>query len=298
MPDELSGQRADLVIARIVGTSRAASRELIESGRVRVGGGIPALSDRLEPGTEIRIELPGQRPSLTPEPIPFDVLYEDEAMAVVDKPSGVVVHPGAGVERGTLAAGLLHRWPELEGVGDEGRWGIAHRLDRDTSGVLAVAKNEDALQSLRDQLASQSIARQYRALAHNRFETRTGTIDAPLGADPKRPEKRAVVPTGKPAITHYEVLEQWGRPEVASMRVKLETGRTHQIRVHLSAIDHPLVGDRTYGWPGPEGVDPGRVWLHARRISLDHPLTGTRLEVEAPMPSDLLRSLSALPASG
>ena len=228
------------------------------------------------------------------EPVPITVRYEDADIAVVDKPPGLVVHPGAGVKTGTLAAGLLARWPELEGVGDRGRWGIVHRLDRDTSGLLVVAKNEAALRDLRRQLADRRLEREYEALAHGLFELPTGTVDAPIGRDPSRPTRMAVTSTGRQARTHYSVVDAWAEPPLSRMIVRLETGRTHQIRVHLAAIGHPLVGDASYGRPGPPGCDPGRVWLHARRVKLDHPRSGGVIEVWSPLPTDLHVSLSTL----
>ncbi len=259
-----------------------------------------APKTRLAAGAELTVTIADRLPGLEPEPVPFAVRFEDDRLAVVDKPPGVVVHPGAGQRTGTLAAGLLDRWPELEGVGEEGRWGIVHRLDRDTSGLLVVAKDAAALARLRRDLRARRVGRTYLALVAGAFPIATGTVDAPLGRDPRRPTRVAVRTDGRPARTHYRRLSEWRRPEVALVEVELETGRTHQIRVHLATIGHPVVGDSTYGKRLAPPVDPGRVWLHAARLALRHPGSGEPLEVEAPLPDDLALSLAALgePAVG
>ena len=195
-------------------------------------------------GATIATPTPAPIADLQAEDVDFEVVFEDESVVVVDKPPGITVHPGSGRQHGTLAAGLLHRYPELEGVGDPGRWGLIHRLDRETSGVLIVARTTAAYEWLTDALAARHIDRHYLALAHNRFPVPTGTIDAPIGRDPSQPTRRAVVATGKPSVTHYEVLEELSGGDVSLLEVRLETGRTHQIRVHLAAIDHPVLGDR------------------------------------------------------
>jgi 23S rRNA pseudouridine1911/1915/1917 synthase len=281
-------------VARLAGVSRASARRLTDEGFVTLGERSPDPADRLAAGDALEIRMPAPDHRLYPEPIPFEVRYEDDDLAVVEKPPGMVVHPGAGRQRGTLAAGLLHRWPELEGVGDEGRWGIVHRLDRDTSGLLLVAKTPEALEGLRTALRRRALTRRYAALVHGGFDAPTGTIDAPIGRDERMPTRRVVMASGRPARTHYLVEESWSAPDLSRLSVTLETGRTHQIRVHLAAIDHPVVGDRTYGRPGPEGVDPGRVWLHAGYLAFPHPATAERVTVEAPLPGDLVASLERL----
>jgi 23S rRNA pseudouridine1911/1915/1917 synthase len=231
--------------------------------------------------------------ALQPEEVAFEVLYEDPSLLVIDKPAGVVVHPGSGAKEGTLAAGLLHRYPELEGVGEPGRWGLIHRLDKETSGALIVARTQDAYRSLTEDLAARRIGRTYLSLVHGLFAVPTGTIDAPIGRDPTRPTRRAVIPTGKPAVTHYEVIAEYPGDEVTLLEVRLDTGRTHQIRVHLAAIEHPVIGDRTYS-PFNTRVKVPRVFLHARRVRLAHPASGAILEVESPLPSDLSQILESL----
>ncbi len=221
------------------------------------------------------------------------MLFEDEILVVVDKPPGVTVHPGSGRQSGTLAAGLLHRYPELEGVGDPGRWGLIHRLDRETSGALIVARTSTSFERLRADLAARRIDRHYVALALNEFAVPTGTIDAPIGPDPSFPTRRAVVATGKPSVTHYEVVEVLADGEVSLLEVRLETGRTHQIRVHLAAIDHPVLGDRAYS-PARSRHDAPRVMLHARSVAFEHPGSGERILVEAPIPDDMIAVLEGL----
>jgi 23S rRNA pseudouridine1911/1915/1917 synthase len=285
IPPELEGTRADKAVAVLAGVSRSRARRWIEDGRVRVDGQRVAPSDPVAAGS--RVEFPDSADDeLAPEPVDFDVVYEDDQLLVVDKPPGLVVHPGAGRTSGTLAAGLLHRYPELEGVGEPGRWGIVHRLDKDTSGLLVVARTADAFGTLRRDLRARRIRRRYLALVTGTMPARRGTIDAPLGRDPSRPTRRAVVPDGKPAVTHYRVVEEW--PDVSLLEVELETGRTHQIRVHLAAIGHPLVGDTVYGRPGPT-----RIFLHASGIELPHPADRRPLTFESPLPADLRSVLHA-----
>ena len=294
VPETLDGARVDKALSSLLGVSRFVARELLDRGVVL--DGLPARPrDRVHTGSRIETPHPAVEIALQPEEIDFDVLYEDNALLVVDKPTGVVVHPGSGTREGTLAAGLLNRYPELEGVGDPGRWGLIHRLDKDTSGTLIVARTQDAHRALSADLAARRIGRTYTSLVHGLFSVPTGTIDAPIGRDPSRPTRRAVIPTGKPAVTHYEVIEEFPGHEVSLLDVRLETGRTHQIRVHLAAIDHPIIGDRTYS-PFNTRVKSPRVFLHARRVRLNHPISGAVLEVESPLPPDLSRVLDGLRA--
>jgi 23S rRNA pseudouridine1911/1915/1917 synthase len=230
--------------------------------------------------------------------VDFAVAWEDRHLVVVDKPAGVVTHPGAGMSSGTLAAGLIYRWPEIEGVGDEDRWGIVHRLDKGTSGLMVVAKTTPALEGLRQLIKQHQLGRSYLALVRPPMAIERGTIDAPIERDPNRPVRRRVHPTGRPSRTHYRQLAKWS--EHALLLVELETGRTHQIRVHLDAIEHPVVGDRTYGATVGDPADPGRVWLHSWKLAFEHPITGAEVSCQAPLPQDLVRSLGGLgePESG
>ena len=293
VPIDLAGQRADKIVAVVAGLSRAAARHLIDTDKVTLHGRPVDAKQRLAEGVALDVEL-SLEPRMEAEDIPLVVRYEDDQVAVVDKPAGMVVHPGAGRTTGTLAAGLLARWPGLEGVGQADRWGIVHRLDREVSGLLIVALSNQAYQALTEALARRSIRRDYRALAWGAFDAATGTIDAPIGRDPRAPTRMRVQAEGRPARTHYRRTGYWPQTDLSTLDVSLETGRTHQIRVHLSSIDHPVVGDRAYGRPGPEGIDPQRVWLHAAHLAFDHPVTGDGIEVDSPLPEDLQASLEVL----
>ncbi len=290
VPDNLAGERADRIVAVLAGVSRALARRLVESGAATFDGGCVDPKQRLAVGTLVAVEVPETDPSLVSEAVAFEVRYEDRHLAVVDKPAGVVVHPGAGRREGTLAAGILHRWPQVRGVGDEQRWGIVHRLDRDTSGLLVVALDTEALVGLRDAVRQRRLERTYRALVEGIVESATGTIDAPLGRDPRHPTRFRIDPEGRHARTHYRRLMVWPVPARSLLEVRLETGRTHQIRVHLATIGHPVVADGAYG----RGVAGHRVWLHSTRLAFDHPLTGERIDVESPIPEDLQGVLDAL----
>jgi len=222
--------------------------------------------------------------------------YDDDVI-VVDKPSGLVVHPGAGNMEGTLVNGLLARYPEMAGVGSAVRPGIVHRLDLGTSGALAVARTQVAYDSLVGQLAERTVGRRYLALVWGRPEAPTGVVDAPIGRSTKDRTRMAVIGSGRPARTHYDVEETRVEPVTSLLRCRLETGRTHQIRVHLSAIGHPLVGDRAYGGEReglPEGSPLDRPFLHAAHLAFDHPVTGERMAFDAPLPVDLLGLLERL----
>jgi 23S rRNA pseudouridine1911/1915/1917 synthase len=294
VPESLDESRLDKALATILEISRAAARVLVDQG-VTVNGEPARSSDRVGAGATLVTPPPATEAGLIAEEVPFEVAYEDPSFLVVDKPAGITVHPGSGRSQGTLAAGLLHRYPELEGVGQAGRWGLVHRLDKETSGTMIVARTTPAFDALTSALARHEIERIYLAVAHGRFAAPTGTIDAPIGPDPGRPTRRALSPTGKPAVTHYEVLEELG--EASLLEVRLETGRTHQIRVHLAAIEHPVLGDRTYS-PQPAVRRAPRVMLHARFVEFDHPVTRERLAVEAPVPQDMEEVIAGLRRSG
>ena len=301
VPPELAGERTDKVVAVLWGVSRAEARRSIEAGRITVAGDPgPDPSARLPAGTTVAGDLAPDSPGPAAAPVPFGVAYEDDAVIVVDKPPGIVVHPGAGITTGTLVSGLIARFPAQADLGEEHRWGIVHRLDKETSGLMLVARSIDSHARLQHDLAERRIGRTYLALCHGEIPVATGTIDAPLGRDPRHPTRRAIRRDGRPARTHYRRLATW--TGVALLEVRLETGRTHQIRVHLTSIGHPLVGDPVYGRKRPlrGGIDPGRVWLHARELRFEHPDDGTDRLVVAPLPGDLAASLEALgpPAGG
>lgn len=292
VPDDLGGSRLDKAVAILLGVSRGHASRLV-SGDVTVDGRPAEASDRVSGGQVIVCEEPDTSESLMPEPVSFDVLFEDAHLMVVDKPPGVVVHPGAARTSGTLAAGLIHEYPELVGVGAEGRWGLVHRLDKDTSGVLVVARTQPAFESLSGQLRRREVIRIYTTLVEGQMAAATGTIEAPIARDPARPTMQAVVPGGRHARTHYEVTTDYEVADVSLLSVRLDTGRTHQIRVHMASIGHPVVGDWAYGAKRRE-LSPPRIFLHARSLDLTHPVTGDRLEVEAPLPADLAGFLEGL----
>lgn len=290
VPADLDGERLDRVIARVANISRSQAHALVEEGGVEVDGSVVRVpSSRVSAGASIAFEPRDPQPVLVAEPVDFEVVWEDDDLAIVDKPAGVVTHPGAGNAKATLAAGLLHRWPQIEGVGEEGRWGIVHRLDKGTSGLLLMAKTAKSYGKLKELVAVRQLDRRYLGLADGEVEAGTGTIEAPIERDPSQPVRRRVSPGGKPARTHYRRLASWD--DSSLLELTLETGRTHQIRVHLAAIGHPIVGDATYGGPPSSLLRP---WLHSWRLSFTHPLTAEKLEVEASLPSDLREALDEL----
>ena len=294
MPASLAGERVDRAVALLTGWSRADVAGLIEEGAVRIGGEPVTKSRRLAEGDEVEVDgEPEVDAPPRPEPIDFPVLHADEDLVVLVKPAGLVVHPGAGHHEGTLAGGLLHRFPEIASVGDPMRPGIVHRLDRDTSGLMVVARSPEAYDALVAALAARAVERRYLALAWGRFDARRGTIDAPIGRSATRRTRMAVREAGKEARTGYEVKEQYEHPVCALVECRLETGRTHQIRVHLAAIGHPVVGDGTYGGDR-NPLRPGRPFLHASALALRHPTTGEHLEFTDPLPPELAAVLTAL----
>lgn len=290
VPDELAGERVDKAVAVLFGVSRAAARGMVDEG-VFVDGARVGASARVTGGALLHATPPARPSEMAPEEVNFGVLYEDQHLAVIDKPTGLVVHPGSGQATGTLAAGILHRYPEVEGVGEPGRWGIVHRLDRDTSGVLVVARTHDAHAALTGMMRRREVTRVYTALVHGRMPAATGIIDAPIGRDPSSPLRRAAHPEGKPARTQYRVLREF--EESTQLEVRLETGRTHQIRVHMAAIGHPVVGDRVYAGRRHR-FGAKRMFLHASRIEFSHPVTGEHLAVESALPDELTAVLEGL----
>jgi 23S rRNA pseudouridine1911/1915/1917 synthase len=292
---DLEGVRADRVLAVLAGLSRSAAQRLIGEGEVLRDGAVVDRSTRLRAGDVLGYPVPAAEEGLLPEPVDFAVVFDEGDVLVVDKPPGLVVHPGAGHRRGTLVHGLVHRFPELSALGEEHRWGLVHRLDRDTSGVLLVARTAATHQFLQSELKARRIGRSYLALVHGQPEAATGTIDAPIGRDRARPTRMAVVGDGRPARTHFRRLAAWA--DTSLLRLELETGRTHQIRVHLASIGHAVVGDRTYGRTGSVSGDPGRVWLHASEIRFPT-IDGATHVVGADLAEDLRKSLAALGIPG
>ncbi len=301
-PDD-SGERLDRYLADHYGQARNQIARWIRAGRVLVDGEPAKASLRLA-GQEWIDCRPLERDfalRMEPEDGPLDVLFEDEQLAVLDKPAGIVVHPGAGRDRGTLAHRILHRYPESARVGGPGRPGVVHRLDRDTTGALVVARTEAAYVALTRAFAERTVTKTYLAVVYGRPRPPAGTIDAPIGRHPRRRQEMAVSPRGRPAVTHYRTRAE--ASGLSLLEIGLETGRTHQIRVHLKHRKHPLVGDPVYGearWKSlprsVQGVLRGfpRPALHAWRLSLPHPVTGERLDCEAPPPADLEELWAAL----
>jgi 23S rRNA pseudouridine1911/1915/1917 synthase len=288
VPEAAAGERLDRFLAGRPGIgSRAAAERLLAAGAVLVDGEPRPKSHRLAGGELLDVTLTEAGAGLraSAEPVPLRIAYEDEHLLVVDKPAGLVVHPGAGHASGTLVQELLGRG--LAG-GNPERPGIVHRLDRDTSGLLVVARTQEAYDGLRALVRRRALEREYLALVRGRPRSRRGRIEAPIGRD-RRDPTRMSLDTGSPkqAVTHFEVVELL--PEHALLRIRLETGRTHQIRVHLAAIGLPVAGDRTYG-----ATEPGleRQFLHAARLAFSHPVTGGRVEAASPLPPDLEAALA------
>ena len=289
IPPELAGSRLDRALAQLLPEhSRSRIRTWIDAGRVTVAGEAASAKHKLFGGERVRVEpLPDPRVSeFAAQPLPLSIVYEDEALIVIDKPAGLVVHPGSGHWDGTLANALLHHSPQLAGVA---RAGIVHRLDKDTSGLLVVAKTPTVQTDLVRQLQARTVRREYLALAHG-LVPRGGRIDAPIARHPRKRTSMAVIASGKPAVTHYEARERFAGCTLLSCR--LETGRTHQIRVHLAALGHPLVGDPAYGRRG--GIAFPRQALHAWRLGLTHPTTREHLQWESALPADFAALLDAL----
>ena len=290
VPGSLGGERVDKAVALLSGLPRSQVNHLVDAGAVRVDGRpVASRSRRLVAGEVLDVDVPAPADrSLVPDPaVEVPVVFEDDHVVVVDKPAGLVVHPGAGNQGGTMVHGLVARHPDLAGVGgDEGRPGVVHRLDAGTSGLLVVARTDEAFHLLVAQLAARTVERRYRALVHGRVASPAGVVDGPIGRDPRDPTRQAVVAGGKEARTHYEVVDR--TDDTSLLACRLETGRTHQIRVHLAGIGHPLVGDVLYG--GQPDLGLGRPYLHAFRLAFTHPATGERVAFESPVPPDLVEA--------
>jgi len=301
VPSALSGERLDRIVALIGDLSRAEAAATIAAGGVRVDGA-PAVSGkiRLQEGQRVEVD-----PAAVPTPplpvadadIEFGVVYSDDTVIVVDKPAGLVVHPGAGNMDGTLVSGLLARFPDVLGVGDDPiRPGIVHRLDAGSSGLLVVARTDEAAEHLIEQFADHSATRRYDSVVWGVPDAPHGIIDAPIGRDRGDPLRMAVVAGGRPARTDYRVIGTYSNPALVSrLECRLETGRTHQIRVHLASIGHPLVGDPTYSQRRPNlGLD--RPFLHAAELAFNHPATEERVTFTSPLAPDLQSWLDAAEA--
>ena len=293
-PALAAGERLDKYLAEALpDLSRAMLQKLIKDGDVLVGGKPTKPSYRVEAGDIVVVRVPPPTPlEAAPAPhIPLDVLYQDADLLVLNKPAGLVVHPAHGHTDDTLVNALLAHVPDLAGIGGVLRPGIVHRLDKDTSGLLLVAKHDQAQQALQDQFRSRSVDKVYLALVEGHLVPPRGRIDAPIGRDPRERQRMAVVPSGRPAQTEYRVLETLA--ETALVEAHLLTGRTHQIRVHLASLGYPIVGDRVYGHRKPR-VALARQFLHAWRLAFSLPSTGERVQFTAPLPPDLRQILAEL----
>ena len=295
--EEFVGDRIDKFLScRLEEVSRSYIQKLIKEGHVSVNGKPVKANYKLGAGDEISVELPeAKEPDILPEDIPLDILYEDQDILVVNKPKGMVVHPAAGHYSGTLVNALMYHCKDsLSGINGVMRPGIVHRIDMDTTGSLLVCKNDEAHRILAEQLKEHTIRREYHAIVYGNIKEDTGTVDAPIGRHPTDRKKLSINhKNGKQAVTHYEVLERFGN--FTYIRCRLETGRTHQIRVHMASLHHPLLGDEVYG-PSSRPPFPGLKGqvLHAKILGIYHPATGEYMEFDAPLPQyfvDLLQKL-------
>jgi 23S rRNA pseudouridine1911/1915/1917 synthase len=299
IPSALAGERVDRVVSLLLACSRAEASALLGDGAVLLRGRVVAKgSAKVAEGDVLTITRePAVAPTgLDPDPsVEVAVVHEDDDVIVVDKQAGLVVHPGAGNPNATLVHGLLARYPELALVGEPGRPGVVHRLDKDTSGLLMVARTALAHRSLSAQLGARTVGRRYAALVWGVLDAPRGLVDAPIGRSGREPTRMTVASSGREARTGYEVVRTFSEPAALSLlRCQLETGRTHQIRVHLSAIGHPVVGDVRYGGKHQPLADVPRFFLHAEHLAFDHPSTGERLAFDAALPPDLQAVLDEL----
>lgn len=297
VPAALAGERVDRVISTLADISRSSALTLISEGAVELNGSvITKPSQKVDVGSVLKFDPPEQVEAVvTPEPsVEFEVVYEDDDIVVVNKPAGLVVHPGAGNPDGTLVNGLVARYPEMTSVGESDRPGIVSRLDVGTSGLMVVARSGSAYAFLVEQFSEHFVRRTYVALVDGHIESDAGEVNAPIGRSARQRTRMAVVNDGKDALTRYRVLRRFDEPRPSSLvECELETGRTHQIRVHMSAIGHPVIGDDLYG-KSSEGLGVPRPMLHATRLRLEHPKSGELMEFESPLPSDFSKHLASM----
>jgi 23S rRNA pseudouridine1911/1915/1917 synthase len=299
VPDGLEGQRVDQALSRLFGLSRGAAADLADAGLVVVDGRVRGKGDRLAGGSWLEVELPAPRtaPSAPPEPVPgLTVVHDDDDLVVVDKPVGVAAHPSPGWEGPTVVGGLAAAGYRISTSGAPERQGVVHRLDAATTGLMVVAKSERAYTALKAAFKERTVDKGYHALVQGHPDPSRGTIDAPIDRHPRHDWKFAVVSGGRESVTHYEVVEAF--PAASLVEVHLETGRTHQIRVHFSALRHPCVGDLTYGADPTLAARLGvsRQWLHAVRLGFEHPADGRWVEFTSSYPADLAGALAVLRA--
>ncbi|NCU96089.1 MAG: RluA family pseudouridine synthase [Actinobacteria bacterium] len=297
IPEGLNLERVDTALSRLLGLSRNVVVGLIESGEILKSGTVVGKSDRVISGDVIEILMPEVKgeSKLVATPIEgLKVVYDDEYLIVIDKPVGIAAHPSPGWHGATVVGAIFAAGYQLATSGAAERQGVVHRLDVGTSGLMVVAKNEIAYASLKDQFRQRTVSKVYHALVQGHMDPTVGTIDAPIDRHPREDYRFAVVANGKPSITHYKTLEVF--PAVTLLEIELETGRTHQIRVHFSALHHPLVGDQTYGSDPAlaQRLKISRPWLHARKLAFTHPASGERIFFTSEYPEDLTRSLALL----
>lgn len=297
VPDGLAGERVDVGIARLFGISRTRAAEIVMAGGVDLDGAAPARSTRLEPGMMLTVEIPTERPAVEVRPMiapGMELVHEDADIVVVDKPVGVAAHPSAGWDGPTVLGHLAAAGVSITAGGPPERRGIVSRLDVGTSGLMVIAKSERAYPVLKAAFSERRVDKIYHAVAQGHLDPAEGTIEAPIGRSPHHDYKYAVMSTGKHAVTRYTVTEQLHGADL--LRIKLETGRTHQIRVHMSAMRHPLVGDPLYGADPTlaERLGLARQWLHAMELSFEHPTRGECVSFTSHHPADLHRALEAL----
>ncbi len=297
IPEGLDQERVDAALARMLGLSRSVVVDLIESGEISKAGKVVTKSDKVSTGDVLEILMPTAKmpPTLTATPIEgLDVVFNDEHIIVINKPAGVAAHPSPGWQGPTVIGAIIAAGYNVSTSGAAERQGVVHRLDVGTTGLMVVAKDEASYANLKDQFRERVVKKVYHAMVQGHMDPSEGTIDAPINRHPREDYRFAVVADGKPSITHYKSLELF--PAVSLLEIELETGRTHQIRVHFSALHHPLVGDLTYGADHTiaERLEMHRPWLHARQLAFTHPITGEYLSFECEYPSDLTRSLETL----
>ncbi len=295
---EHAGQRLDVFLTGLLGQaeSRSDVQRSIKSGLVSIDGRtVSRVSVKVGAGQIIRVteSVDDGADVIAPSNISLNVAYEDDDIAVIDKQVGMTVHPGAGHVDDTLANAAVYRWPRIAAIGESGRPGIVHRLDRDTSGLMVIALSEEAYLGLNEMIRKREITRIYTALVHGVPDSREGVVDAPVGRDPHHRTRQAIDENGRPSRTHYRVDYEIG--DFAYLEVRLETGRMHQIRVHLAAIGHPVVGDQSYGKRASALIkNLNRQFLHASKLEFKHPVTGEQLSVSSELPADLQRALATL----
>lgn len=300
IPEGLDKERVDVALSRLLGLSRSTIVDLIAAGEIKRNGKIVMKSDRIATDDMMDILMPAAKraPALTPTPIAgMKVIFNDDHIIVIEKPAGVAAHPSPGWQGATVIGGIVAAGYNVATSGAPERQGVVHRLDVGTTGLMVVAKDERAYSGLKEQFRDRTVTKVYHALIQGHMDPTEGSIDAPIDRHPREDYRFAVVADGKPSITHYQALELF--PAVSLLEIELETGRTHQIRVHFSALHHPLVGDLTYGADHTiaERLQIKRPWLHARELKFRHPITGEDLAFFSDYPEDLTRSLAILAAN-